>query len=356
MKRCKYLLVAGAVLCLAMVLLLPSIATAAGEVTVSIDAPDEVGEGADFTVRIAITDVTNFNAANYDITYDSTVLEVTDVTDGLIGETIIPVGMWGFVPAETQGTIRLIQNVPGLPDVSGSGYLAEIHFHVVGSASDTSDIVPCNGIMSDNEASEIPATWLGDSVHVTPSPIPTLTPTPTPTFTPTPTPTPSPTPTPTVTPTTTPGVTPTATPTPTGGGDDDAYQGAEEARFEFANLSISPNMVGPGESVTIEVEVSNTSDLEGSCLVKLLIDGVEEATQELTIAPGATETVVFTVLRKASATYSVEIDGVAGEFTVTSSPFPWALLAGIVAVPVAAVIVVPLFIRRRRRATGLFNG
>lgn len=91
-------------------------------------------------------------------------------------------------------------------------------------------------------------------------------------------------------------------------------------------------------------------------MVKLLIDGVEEATQELTMAPGATETVIFTVSRKASGTYSVEIDGVTGEFTVAASPFPWALLAGISSVPVAAAIVVPLFIRRRRRASELFNG
>ena len=111
-----------------------------------------------------------------------------------------------------------------------------------------------------------------------------------------------------------------------------------------------------GEIVIIVVEVSNTSGLEGSCLVKLLIDGVEEAVRELAMASGATRTVIFTVSRKASGTYSVEIDGVAGEFTVTAPPFPWSLLAGILAVPVATVIVVPLFIRRSRRASGLFNG
>ena len=378
MRRCKYLLIAGAALCLTMVLLFPSVVAATGGVTVSIDAPAEVSGGADFIVRVAITNVANFDAANYDVTYDPTVLEVTDVTDGLIGDTIIPVVMWGFIPAETRGTIRLIENVPGLLSVSGSGYLTEIHFHVVGKYCNTSDITFSKGVLSDNSSTEIPATWIGDSVYTTasptptttptpttsptptpttsPTPVPTPSPTPTPTAGPTPTPTTSPTPAPTVTPTTPPGVAPTATPTPTDSAGNDAYQGTDEAQFEFANLSISPNMVSSGEIVIIVVEVSNTSGLEGSCLVKLLIDGVEEAVRELTMASGATRNVIFTVSRKASGTYSVEIDGVAGEFTVTAPPFPWSLLAGILAVPVATVIVVPLFIRRRRRASGLFNG
>ncbi len=165
MNKWKRLLIVGVILSLAMMLLFPSIA-AADEVTVSIDAPAEVGEGTDFIARVNITEVTNFDACNYDITYNPTILEVTDVTDGVIGGTAIPVGMWGFVPAETQGTIRVIQNVPGLSGASGSGYLSEIHFHVVGAYCNTSDITLSDGILSDNTATEIPATWVGDSVHV----------------------------------------------------------------------------------------------------------------------------------------------------------------------------------------------
>jgi len=155
----------GVILSLVMVLVTPSIASAQ-EVTVSIDAPAEVGEGTDFIARVSITDVTNFDAANYDITYDPLILEVTDVTDGIIGGTVTPADMWGFIPAETQGTIRVINNVPGLPGVSGSGYLAEIHFHVVGEYCNTSDVTLSNGVLSDNTATAITATWVGDSVHV----------------------------------------------------------------------------------------------------------------------------------------------------------------------------------------------
>jgi len=163
MKRWKWLLVTGAVLCLAAALVSPFIAGAQGEVTVSIDSPAEVGEGADFIARVDISEVTNIDACNYDVTYDPAVLEVTNVSDGVIDGTTIPVDMWGVI---APGTIRVIQNVPGLSGVSGSGYLAEIHFHVVGEYDNTSDITFSNGILSDNTANEIPAIWVGDSVHV----------------------------------------------------------------------------------------------------------------------------------------------------------------------------------------------
>ena len=165
MNKWRRLLIVGVILSLAIVLV-PHFIASAQEISVSIDAPAEVGEGTDFIARVSITDVTNFDAANYDITYDPTILEVTDVTDGVIDGTAIPADMWDFVPAKTQGNIRVINNVPGLPGVSGSGYLADIHFHVVGECCNASDITLSNGVLSDNTATEIPATWVGDSVHV----------------------------------------------------------------------------------------------------------------------------------------------------------------------------------------------
>jgi len=462
MKKWKHLLMVGVILGLAMVLF-PFFIASAQEVTVSIDAPDEVDGGTDFITTVDITDVTDFDACNYDITYNPLILEVTDVTYGIIGETVIPVDMWGFVPAETQGTIRVIQNVPGLSGVSGSGYLAQIHFHVVGSAGKTSNITPSNGVLSDITASEIPTTWVGDSVRVPGSgsggggggggggkaappklkldimgKLFSL-------------------------PMTKEGVLeedfeatspdgaitlrfaegtqaldsegdrlenitvdavsgPPEAPDkshaigvayefapdsatfdhevelimqydpeglPEGVSEADlliacyeseseqpmflpsevntvdhtvsvwishftlfAIIGREEACFDFANLSISPTTVDPGESVTISAEVTNTGGLEGSCTVKLLIDDVEEATQEVTVAPGATVTVTFPMTRESSGRYSVEISGLVGEFTVTATalPFPWALLAGILGAPAAAWMVVAVVIWSRRKA------
>ena len=216
----------GAILCLVAGFLSAFIVLAQSGATVSIDAPDEVAQGTDFVARVNITGVIDFDAANYDVTYDPSVLKVTSVTNGLIDGPTIPVDMWGLI---TSGTIRVVQNVPGLSGVSGSGYLAEIHFRVIGSAGETSNINLSNVILGDTYANEIPATWVRDAVQVyglTPTPTPTPgdgggggggggngnpspanTPTPTPMTTPTPTPTPMLTPTPTPAPTTTPAVT-----------------------------------------------------------------------------------------------------------------------------------------------------
>jgi hypothetical protein len=222
MKTRKYPPAVALVLCLIIGLLSTLVGFTEADVGVSIDAPVEVAEGTSFSANITINQVTNFDAANYDITYDPAVLEVTDVSNGLVGGAIIPVDMWGVI---APGTTRVINNVSGLSGVSGTGFLAVIHFHVIGSAGNTSWINLLNGVLGGNGANQIPATWIGRSVRVsTAAPMPTPTPTPTPTATPIPTPTP--TPTPTLTPTATP--TPTPTPTSTFGlnSGDNTYQEA----------------------------------------------------------------------------------------------------------------------------------
>ncbi len=134
-------------------------------VTVTIDAPDdEVLEDSDFTVNVNISEVTNFDACNYDVAFDATVLGLDDVTSGLIGSMTIPVDLYNEL---SPGTYRIIQNVPGLSGATGSGYLAVLHFHVVGSGGDSSTITLSNGMLSNNLAVEITATWVGDTVNVT---------------------------------------------------------------------------------------------------------------------------------------------------------------------------------------------
>jgi len=135
-----------------------------GGATVSISAPTQVAVGTDFIARVNIGNVTSFDATNYDVTFNSAVLQVGNVTSGLVNGTTIPVDMWSVI---TPGTLRVIQNVPGLSGVSGSGYLAEIRFHVIGSAGNTSQINLSNGILSDTSANQIQATWLNGSVQVT---------------------------------------------------------------------------------------------------------------------------------------------------------------------------------------------
>ncbi len=110
---------------------------AAPAVTVSIDAPVQAAPDSDFTANVNISEVTGFDACNYDVSFDGSVLRLDNVTSGLIGSTTIPVDVYNEV---SSGTWRVIQNVPGLTGASGSGYLAVLHFHVIGSAGDSSTI------------------------------------------------------------------------------------------------------------------------------------------------------------------------------------------------------------------------
>jgi len=148
---------------------------AQGETVVSIDAPAEATADSDFTANVSISDVTDFDACQYDVTFDATVLRLDDVTSGLIGSTPVPVDIYNELSA---GTFRVIQNVPGLTGVTGSGYLAELHFHVVGADGDSSDITLSNGVLSNNLAEEITATWTGASVAIADTTPPTVTITP----------------------------------------------------------------------------------------------------------------------------------------------------------------------------------
>ena len=134
---------------------------------VSIDAPAEVSAGSDFTVRVKVGEVVNFDSANYDIKYDADVLEVTGVANGSINNSAIPIATWQFDPSGMQGKVRIINNVPGLIGINGSGYLAEVHFQVVGSSGDTSDLAfKGSCVLFNLEAVEILAEWADGSVRV----------------------------------------------------------------------------------------------------------------------------------------------------------------------------------------------
>ena len=118
------------------------------------------------------------------------------------------------------------------------------------------------------------------------------------------------------------------------------------AAFSLSSLDITPMEVDIGESVTVSVVVTNTGDLEGTYEVTLRIDGVVVATQEVTLAAGASQTVTFTVAEDVAGTYTVGIDGFSDTFVVKTIR-NWWLIGGIIAAVVAAGLVTYLFFIRR---------
>jgi len=143
------------------------------------------------------------------------------------------------------------------------------------------------------------------------------------------------------------------------------------AVFTASNLIISPSEVNVGEAITISVLISNAGDAAGSYTVTLKINGVVEATKEVTLSAGISQEVTFTAVKDVAGTYAVDIDGLSGSFTVKEKPAPpppapppvptppapapapppaavnWPLIGGIIS-GVAGGLAIFLAIRKRR--------
>ncbi len=168
-------------------LLIPAIVTAAGDidVNVSVNAPEYVS--GTFEVTIDIEDVTDLDSGQFELSFDSGVVNVEEVKVGSIDDTEVPI----IMRLMDDDTIRVIFNLPGAEGVSGSGYLAKIVFEVVSNPedttiidlSDTSDTFE-RGLV-DISSDLITANWFNDNVIVGTStsastPMADTTPTPTP--------------------------------------------------------------------------------------------------------------------------------------------------------------------------------
>ena len=89
------------------------------------------------------------------------VVNETDISDGEIDGTDVPIYSWRFMDADT---VRVIFKLSGDDGVSGSGYVAKIGFETIGSGTSILDIF--DGKLADTSADEIPATWTDDEVTV----------------------------------------------------------------------------------------------------------------------------------------------------------------------------------------------
>ena len=168
----KGVLVRGVVICIAVAAISLSLisglaAQGSGDtVTVTVNAPEYV-EGT-FDASIDVDSITDFNSGQFDLLFDSSVVNVTDVADGSLDGETIPVSEWERMDGDT---IRVILDVSGIAGVSGAGNLATIRFTVVGEAGDKTVLDISNGLLVNTEAEAIPAEWIDDEVTVGPEPV-----------------------------------------------------------------------------------------------------------------------------------------------------------------------------------------
>jgi len=142
------------------------------------------------------------------------------------------------------------------------------------------------------------------------------------------------------------------------------------AAFSLSSLSISPNEVAPGESITISVEVTNTGEEAGNYKVTLKLDGVVEASEDITVNAGASQKVTFTTARDLAGTYAVDINGLSGTFvvmgeappppgppappapppapTAPAEPVNWPVLWGVTSGVIVVGLIIFLVARRKK--------
>jgi len=150
------------VMALVLALALPLAVYAAPDDTITLTRTDDgtpyatVDVGATFSLRVAIDTISSFDACDYKVNFDSAVLTLSSVDDGLIGGVTVP----RVALTELDGgEWKVVDNIGGTGGASGSGYFNVLNFTVIGADATNSDITLSDGTVSSTSATEIDCTW-----------------------------------------------------------------------------------------------------------------------------------------------------------------------------------------------------
>jgi hypothetical protein len=144
---------------------------------VHIEARDNLPYCTNFTAMVYVTYVENLRNYDIDINYNASVLDFLKVTDGLMmdidpgGQADSYVMIASSRTLYDPGTLEIHGSFANNSNVSGAGYIAQIHFHVNGSAGQTSPIAfnsSWPGHLQRKHQDFIDTTWEDDSVTVAP--------------------------------------------------------------------------------------------------------------------------------------------------------------------------------------------
>ncbi|MEA1907058.1 MAG: dockerin type I domain-containing protein, partial [Euryarchaeota archaeon] len=142
-------------------LMILTMAQKAQKAQVRVNAPDVVS--GEFDATIDIYNVVDLDSGQFDLWFDSGVVNVTGVDSGSIDGTVIPVGNWTVMHGtdnwDYDKLVRVVFDMPEVTGVSGSGHIATIHFEVTGTAGDTGVLDLSDGLLVSTGSDEIPALW-----------------------------------------------------------------------------------------------------------------------------------------------------------------------------------------------------
>jgi hypothetical protein len=125
------------------------------------------------------------------------------------------------------------------------------------------------------------------------------------------------------------------------------------ASMSVQYLSVSPQQAAANQPVTISINVVNTGDGAGNLNVALKINGLIEQSRTVSVGPQGTQPVKFTVTKAQPGTYTVDISGQQGSFTIlgvgstTTSKSASVGLIAILAVLILATVVILILTSRR---------
>jgi len=114
------------------------------------------------------------------------------------------------------------------------------------------------------------------------------------------------------------------------------------SRFRVTDLVIGPIKARPNDEITINVTVTNIGDTPGDCTLQLRIDGQDRGTKEISLNPGESTVVSFTITESLKGMHVVEIADLEGNFRIVVVYRPWWLSS------MAAGGLV-IYLERRRR-------
>jgi len=88
--------------------------------------------------------------------------------------------------------------------------------------------------------------------------------------------------------------------------------------FTVSNLAISPPLAAPGQTINISVMLSNTGNGSGSYSANLKINTETVETKQVILEGGTSKEITFSVTENTAGTYTVNVNGLPGEFVIKS--------------------------------------
>jgi hypothetical protein len=126
------------------------------------------------------------------------------------------------------------------------------------------------------------------------------------------------------------------------------------ASMSVQYMNINPQQIYANQPVTISINVANTGDTAGSLYVALKINGQVEQSRIVSVGPQGTQPVKFTVTKAQPGTYTVDIGGQKGSFTIlgasstaTSKSDNVVMIAILVFCVLVLIAVVAVLLARR---------